>query len=54
MFRPIDFLLKEQENGCANHLLGIGEGTLRLSIGLEDADDLITGCLRRALKRASA
>ncbi len=32
---------------------GIGEGTLRLSIGLEDADDLITD-LRRALKRASA
>ncbi len=32
---------------------GIGEGTLRLSIGLEDADDLITD-LRRALKRALA
>lgn len=32
---------------------GIGEGTLRLSIGLEDADDLIAD-LKRALKRASA
>ncbi|MGE0800929.1 MAG: O-acetylhomoserine aminocarboxypropyltransferase [Lautropia sp.] len=30
---------------------GIGEGTLRLSIGLEDADDLIAD-LKRALKRA--
>lgn len=32
---------------------GIGEGTLRLSIGLEDADDLIDD-LKRALKRAAS
>ena len=32
---------------------GIGEGTLRLSIGLEDPDDLIAD-LKRALKRAAA
>ncbi len=32
---------------------GIGEGTLRLSIGLEDAADLITD-LKRALKRAAS
>ncbi len=32
---------------------GIGEGTLRLSIGLEDADDLVAD-LKRALKRAAA
>ena len=32
---------------------GIGEGTLRLSIGLEDAADLI-GDLKRALKRAAS
>ena len=34
-------------------IYGIGEGTLRLSIGLEDADDLIAD-LKRALKRAAA
>mgnify|MGYP001089375823 CR=1 FL=1 len=32
---------------------GIGEGTLRLSIGLEDADDLVAD-LKRALKKAAA
>jgi O-acetylhomoserine (thiol)-lyase len=32
---------------------GIGEGTLRLSIGLEDPDDLIAD-LKRALKRAAS
>jgi O-acetylhomoserine (thiol)-lyase len=32
---------------------GIGEGTLRLSIGLEDADDLIAD-LKRALRKAAA
>jgi O-acetylhomoserine (thiol)-lyase len=31
---------------------GIGAGTIRLSIGLEDADDLIAD-LKRALKIAS-
>ena len=32
---------------------GIGEGTLRLSIGLEDPDDLVAD-LKRALKRAAS
>jgi len=32
---------------------GIGEGTLRLSIGLEDADDLVDD-LKRALKKAAS
>jgi O-acetylhomoserine (thiol)-lyase len=35
----------------ALHLAGISAGTIRLSIGLEDADDLIDD-LKRALKIA--
>ena len=39
--------------GAALREAGIGEGTLRLSIGLEDPDDLVAD-LKRALKRAAS